>query len=143
MSDLREAVEELAQKPGKQTFILSHRLARDRALEAVRQAQENYIVTISEPKRSLVQNALMWVLLGELSNQVEWHGIKLTPENWKDMCTAALKKQEVVPGIDGGFVVLGTSTRKMSKQEMSELIEFIYAFGAQRGVEFGEPYDQG
>lgn len=127
----------------KQTFILSHRQARERALEAVRAAGDDYVVTVSEPKRSLVQNALMWVLLGELSAQVEWHGIKLTPENWKDMCTAALKKQEVVPGIDGGFVVLGTSTRKMTKAEMSDLIEFIYAFGAQHGVEFGEEIDQG
>lgn len=127
----------------KQTFILSHRQARDRALEAVRNAGDDYVVTVSEPKRSLVQNALMWVLLHELSTQVEWHGVYLTPENWKDMCTAALKKQEVVPGIDGGFVVLGTSTRKMTKQEMSDLIEFIYAFGAQHDVEFGEPYDQG
>lgn len=123
----------------KQTFVLSFRQARERALEAVRNAGDDYIVTISEPKRSLVQNALMWVLLGELSRQVNWHGRYLTPENWKDMCTAALKQQEVVPGIEKGFVVLGTSTRKMTKQEMSDLIEYIYAFGAQHGVEFGEP----
>lgn len=123
----------------KQTFILYGAQQRDKALEAVRAAGDEYVVTVSEPKRSLVQNALMWVLLQELSEQVEWHGQHLTPENWKDMCTAALKKQEVVPGIEGGFVVLGTSTRKMTKPEMSELIEFIYAFGAQHGVVFGTP----
>lgn len=126
----------------KQTFILYHQQARNRALEAIRNAGDDYVVTVSEPKRSLVQNALMWVLLGELSRQVDWHGQKLSPENWKDMCTAALKQQQVVPGIEGGFVVLGTSTRKMTKVEMNELIEFIYAFGAQHGVEFGEQYQQ-
>ena len=104
----------------------------------MRQAGDEYIVTVTEPKRSMVQNALMWVLLGELAEQVSWHGQKLTAENWKDMCTAALKRQQVVPGIDGGFVVLGTSTRKMTKLEMSELIDFIYQFGAEHGVEFGE-----
>ena len=121
-----------------QKFILYNRLCRDRAIEAVRQAGDEYIVRVTEPKRSMVQNALMWVLLGELAEQVTWHGQKLTAENWKDMCTAALKRQQVVPGIDGGFVVLGTSTRKMTKLEMSELIDFIYHFGSENGVEFGE-----
>jgi hypothetical protein len=121
-----------------QNFILYNRQVRDRAIEAVRQAGDEYVVTIREPKRSLVQNALMWCLLNELADQVDWHGQKLTAENWKDVCTAALKKQQVVPGIEGGFVVLGTSTRRMTKVEMSELIDFIYYFGSQHGVEFGE-----
>jgi len=43
-----------------------------------------------------------------------------------------------VPGIDGGFVVLGLSTSKMSKEEMSELLELALAFGAQKGVVFCE-----
>ena len=83
----------------------------------------------------------MWALLGELSEQVEWHGQYLTPENWKDVLTAGLKRQQVVPGIEGGFVVLGTSTRRMTKAEMSELVDFIYAFGAQRGVNFNDFLD--
>lgn len=111
---------------------------RDRVLEAVKNAPEGFVVTITEPRRSTEQNALMWSLLGELSDQLDWHGQKLTPENWKDMCTAALKRQRVVPGIDGGFVVLGTSTRRMTKPEMSELIDFIYAFATEHGVEFGQ-----
>ena len=121
----------------KQTFILRGTIDRNKAIDAVREAGEGYVITISQPRRSLVQNALMWVLLQELADQVVWHGQRLSAENWKDMCTAALKQQEVVPGIEKGFVVLGTSTRRMSKQEMSDLIEFIYAFGAQNGVEFG------
>lgn len=121
----------------KKTFILHSSAHRNKAIDAVREAGDDYVVTISEPRRSLVQNALMWVLLQELADQVEWHGQKLTAENWKDMCTAALKQQEVVPGIEKGFVVLGTSTRRMTKQEMSDLIEFIYAFGAAHGVVFG------
>lgn len=122
----------------KQTFILGNPAARERCFKAVATAGNNYVVTVSEPKRSLQQNALMWALLSDLADQVEWHGLELTAENWKDMCTAAIKRQQVVPGIDGGFVVLGTSTSKMTKVEMNELIEFIYAFGAQHGVKFSE-----
>ena len=37
----------------------------------------------------------------------------------------------VVPGMEGGFVVLGSKTSHMSKRELSDLIELIYAFGAE------------
>jgi hypothetical protein len=122
----------------RRTFHLVHAEARRRAVEAVQQAPEGFAVTVEEPKRNLSQNALMWTLLSDVAEQVEWHGQKLSPENWKDMCSAALKAQRVVPGIDGGFVVLGARTSRMTKSEMSEMIEFIYAFGAQHGVTFDE-----
>ena len=80
----------------------------------------------------------MWARLGELSRQVNWHGQKLTPDEWKDVMTAALKKQRVVPGVDGGFVVLGMRTSQMNRAEMTELLELIAAFGAQQGVKFAE-----
>jgi hypothetical protein len=101
-------------------------------------ALTGYEVRITQPKRNLEQNARMWVLLTALSEQVVWHGQKLTPAEWKDMCTAALKRQKVVPGIDGGFCVLGSSTSSMSRGEMAELQDFIEAFGAQQGVDFHE-----
>ncbi len=80
----------------------------------------------------------MWAMLTELSKQVVWHGQRLTKEEWKDVMTAGLKRQKVVPGIDGGFVVLGSSTSRMGKAELSDLMELIAAFGAERGVEFAE-----
>ncbi len=86
--------------------------------------------------RTLEQNAALWAALGDVAAQVDWHGQKLTPEEWKDVFTAALKRQKVVPGIDGGFVVLGTSTSRMTKAQLSELLDLAHAFGAERGVRF-------
>jgi hypothetical protein len=80
----------------------------------------------------------MWAVLTDLAEQVEWYGQKLSKENWKDVLTAALKKQSVVPALDGGFVVLGTSTSKMTIAEMTELIELAMAFGVEKGVVFSE-----
>jgi hypothetical protein len=94
------------------------------------------VVTLSRPKRNLQQNALMWALLTEVSRQVNWYGQKLSPEDWKNVCSASLTKQDPVPGIDGGVVMVGTSTSKMTKQQFSALIEVIYAFGCQQGVKF-------
>ena len=86
--------------------------------------------------RSLNQNRMMWANLEDIAQQVVWHGVKLTKDEWKDVLTAALKKQKVVPGIEGGFVVIGARTSKMTVPEMTELIELSTAFGTQQGVKF-------
>jgi hypothetical protein len=86
--------------------------------------------------RSLEQNRMMWANLEDISQQVTWYGVKLTKDEWKDVLTAALKKQKVVPGIEGGFVVIGARTSKMTVPEMTELIELSTAFGTQQGVKF-------
>ncbi len=78
----------------------------------------------------------MWANLEDIAQQVVWYGVKLTKDEWKDVLTAALKKQKVVPGIEGGFVVLGARTSKMTVPEMTELIELSTAFGTQQGVKF-------
>ena len=75
-------------------------------------------------------------MLDEIAEQVIWHGQRLTRQEWKDVFTAAMDRQKVVPGIDGGFVVLGSSTSRLTREEMSELMELITAFGAERKVKF-------
>lgn len=109
-----------------------------RSLQAELAAGRRHIVTVKPETRSAAQNSRLWVLLGALAKQVEWHGQKLTAEEWKDACTAAVKRQKVIPGLDGGFVVLGSSTSAMTRAEMCELQDFIEAFGVEHGVDFGE-----
>jgi len=78
----------------------------------------------------------MWANLEDIAQQVIWYGQKLDKQEWKDVLTAGLKKQKIVPGIEGGFVVIGARTSKMSIAEMNELIELTTMFGAQQGVKF-------
>ncbi|MGC0154825.1 recombination protein NinB [Chromobacterium vaccinii] len=94
--------------------------------------------------RNLSQNAAMWAALTDISEQLDWYGNKLTPEEWKDLLTASLRRTKVVPNIDGsGFVILGQRTSDMSIREMGELLELIQAFGAEKGVKFGLGSAQG
>lgn len=120
----------------RKTFILVHPAARSNAIETIRSAPDGCVVEVRKSKRTLAQNARMWAMLTDISDQVIWHGRKMEPEEWKHVFTAALRKQDVVPGIDGGFVVLGLSTSSMTTTEMSDLMEFMAAFGAERGVNF-------
>ena len=122
----------------KRILKLNNSLARQAACRYVNEAPEGYVITIAEPTRSLDANARLWASLAEVSNQVEWYGNKLSSEEWKTVFSAALKKEKVVPGINGGFVVCGQSTSKMSKREFSDMLEIIYAFGADKGVVFSD-----
>lgn len=106
--------------------------------QAARDGRPLRVRVTDQATRTLEQNAALWAALHDIAEQVEWHGQKLSAENWKDMATAALKRQKVVPGIDGGFVVLGESTRTMTKAQLSELLDFLHAFGAERGVRFAD-----
>jgi len=105
-------------------------------LKSALMAGHKMVLEIKPQTRSLEQNARLWAMLDEISKQVDWYGRKLTAEEWKHVFSASLKKQDVVPGIDGGFVVLGMSTSKMTKAEMCDLQTLMEAFGAEKGVRF-------
>jgi len=110
-------------------------------LKSLLMAGHRMTVELKPEKRSSEQNRRLWAMLGDISSQVDWHGRKLTSEEWKHVFSAALKKQDAVPGIDGGFVVLGTSTSKMTKAEMCDLQTLMEAFGADHGVKFSAQGD--
>jgi non-ribosomal peptide synthetase component F len=96
------------------------------------------VVSVSRQRRSTEQNARLWPMLRDVSRQVPWNGQRLTPAEYKDLFTAALKQQKLIPGLDGGLVVLGGHTSRMSKADFSDLIELITSFGAERGVVWSE-----
>lgn len=92
-------------------------------------------------KRSIPQNDRLWAMLTDVATQLPWHGLKLTPNDWKIVFLDALKREvRMVPNLDGnGFVNLGRSSSDLSKEEMGELLSLIEAFGVQHGVEFRDP----
>jgi hypothetical protein len=112
---------------------------REKIARWARHVPAGTTVEFRAPRRSLDQNNLLWSLLGQVSKQVDWYGQKLSSEDWKDVLTASLRRTRVVPGIDAGtFVPLGMRTSQMTKQELGDLLELVYAFGAERGVRFRE-----
>jgi hypothetical protein len=94
--------------------------------------------------RTLDQNARMWAMLADVANQVPWpvngREQRMAPQDWKHVFTAALKReQRIAAGIDGGFVMLGQSTSRMTVAELGDLMELMSAFGAERGVKWSDP----
>jgi hypothetical protein len=118
-------------------LIIRDKADREKALAWCRNAPVGTRLELKAARRSPDQNSLLWQRLTEVAHQVEWYGTKLSSEDWKDIFSASLRKARVVPGIDAGsFVPLGMRTSDMTKQEMSDLLELIGAFGAERSVRF-------
>lgn len=124
----------------KKIIILAHPMARANAVQAVQTAPDGYKVTLQEPSRTLDQNAAQWPILEAFSQQLDWpvngERVKLPPEDWKDILTAAFQKElvRIAQGLDGGMVMLGMRTSKMGKKTFSEYLEFLNATAAMRGV---------
>jgi hypothetical protein len=132
-------------------FILKTANARDRMKAAwdfacsFLQLDQGVRVTVEPIKstRTIEQNDKMWAVLTDIAKQVQWcvdgKMVWLDKEEWKTILTAGLKKhQRVAAGIDGGFVMLGTSTSRMTIGEMSELIELAHEFGSRHDVKWGQ-----
>tara|TARA_B100000780_G_scaffold152783_1_gene106790 strand:+ start:228 stop:656 length:429 start_codon:yes stop_codon:yes gene_type:complete len=96
-------------------------------------------VVLRRKARSLSQNKKLWPMLADIEKQVDWYGDSLNSEDWKVMFMSSLTRQRAVPGIDGGFVGLSGRSSRLNKEEFSQLIELIYAFGSERSVAWSEP----
>lgn len=97
-----------------------------------------------EEARNGEQNDKMWAMLTDISRQVEWpvNGQMqlMGKEDWKDVLSAGLAQgQRVAQGVEGGFVMLGSHTSRMSKKRMAQLIELIQFFGDSKGVRWSAP----
>lgn len=126
----------------KKTYLIRDNRIRQNCIEAIQNLPANtdrpLQIIIQEDTRSLAQNRMLWACLRDVSQQVVWHGKKLDSDSWKNIFSASLKGQQTVPGINGGFVVLGQSTSKMRVSEMRDLIELIHAFGTEHNVRFSD-----
>jgi len=120
-------------------------LANAQRFLAALSASKSWRVEVCEhhETRSNNQNRKMWAMLNDIARQLMWpiNGVQthITPEDWKDLITAGLAKhQRIAQGIEGGVVMLGGRTSKMTKAELAELIEYIYWFGADRQITWDE-----
>lgn len=122
------------------TLILRGGKDRAQAIDWIGKAPPGTIVEFRASKRTLAQNSLMWSLLTQVSVNRQHAGRKHTPDEWKAIFMQAMgKEMDFVPTLDGnGFFPLGHRSSKLTKQEMTDLIEFILAWGAEQGVNFRE-----
>jgi len=123
-----------------QTIILAGDRQRGMARRLVDLAPQGAIVNIREANRTSDQNALMWALLSDIS-RAKPEGRALTPDVWKSLFLHSLDHaQRFEMALDGnGMVPVGFRSSRLTKAQMSDLIEMIREYGARHGVQFSEP----
>ena len=99
-------------------------------------------VVITGAERNAEQNKKLHAMLADISRQVEHAGMKWDVTVWKRLCTAAWLRErgasiQMIPAIDGnGVDVLYEPTSKLSMKKCAELIEWVYAYGAECDVKW-------
>lgn len=132
-----------------QRFYLITDRVKAKAIEAVRSADSGCVVTVSEPKRSVDQNAKFHAICSDLAkSDLKWAGKRRTLEEWKVLLVSAHSVAtntpgEIIPGIEGEFVAIRESTARMGVRRAASLIEYALAFCADKGVELTETEKQG
>ena len=123
----------------KQTFILVTDRVRDNALSAVRDAPAGWRVKVEPPLRSGDQNSKMWAMLNDVA-RAKPEGRNWSPETWKAAFMHFLGHQVMfAEGLDGtGPFPLGFRSSQLSVRQMVDLIDCIYRYGDEHGVEWRE-----
>jgi hypothetical protein len=101
-------------------------------------------VVFHGPTRSIDQNSALWAALGDIARQRDYHGLKLSPDDWRLLFLDAVDREtRMVPNLDGtGFVGLGRSTSALSKEEFSGLLSIVYEWGNRNGIEWSDKPDE-
>lgn len=105
--------------------------------KAVREGK-GMVMEIRDAKRSDAQNAALWSLLGQIQKQRPTHnGVQMNTETWKCLFLHALgHEMAFVPTLDGtSMLPLGLRSSKLTKQEFSDLLEFILSWCAREEIE--------
>lgn len=116
-------------------------------MRAVADAPAGFVVEIKPKTRSLEQNAAQWPILDAFSKQLLWpvngEMARLSPQEFKDIMTAAFRQEKVrvAEGLNGGVVMLGDRTKLFSVSEFSEWLEFLHATAVDRGVKLNHVFE--
>jgi hypothetical protein len=122
---------------------LSNPLDRDRAVRWVKSAPIGTRVEFKAARRSIPQNDRMWAMLTDIASQKEHCGRRYTTDQWKVLFLHACGREvQFIPSLDGAtFIPWGQSSSDLSKEEMTALIDFLHAWGAENGVVFHDPQE--
>jgi hypothetical protein len=123
---------------GRALLTIHGNADRERARNWATKAPTGTRIEFKAAKRTLPQNDRMWAMLTDVATQKEHAGRKYTPDQWKILFIHACGREvQFIPSLDNAtFIPWGQSSSDLSKEEMTQLIEFIFAWGAEHGVVF-------
>lgn len=127
----------------RKLFILAHEEARRRASQFAMSAPDGWYVEFKPVTRTIAQNAKMHSMFSDIARQELYIGRHLNSYQWKNLfisghAIATGLGVDMVPGIEAEFVNIRESSATMSVARMSSVIEYTYAWAADKKVKFKE-----
>jgi hypothetical protein len=118
--------------------------AWDAAKEGL-QAGKRLVLTLTEESKTREQEEKYHAMIGEIAKQAQHLGAKWSAKDWKRLLVNKFCKDyklaggRIIPNLDGdGIVQLDHQTRKFTKEQGSQFIEWLHAWGAENGVTFSD-----
>lgn len=109
------------------------------------QAGKQLTLEIKQVNKSRDQEEKYHAMIGEIAKQAQHLGAKWDAESWKRLLVDQfcrendIKTGVVIPNLSGdGIVQLGFQTRKFTKEQASEFVEWLNAWGAEHGITYSQ-----
>jgi len=111
-------------------------------VKAALAAGRKLTLEVKDASKSREQEKLYHELIGQIAKQAQHLGAKWDAKDWKRLLVQEFCKDKglpagrVIPNLSGdGICQLGQQTRKFSKEQASEFVEFLMAWASQHGIE--------
>jgi len=105
-------------------------------------AGRNLTLEVKDASKSRDQEEKYHAIINDIAKQAQHMGAKWSTEDWKRLLVDKFMRENchsdstVIPNLDStGIVQLGFQTRKFTKEQASEFVEFLLAWCASNGVE--------
>ena len=91
--------------------------------------------------KSREQEEKYHAMINDIAKQAQHLGAKWSSEDWKRLLVDQYLREvdvvqsKIIPNLDGtGIVQLGFQTRKFTKEQASEFVEWLYSWSANNGI---------
>jgi hypothetical protein len=118
----------------------SIRLHWDKIAQALN-AGKHLTMEIKLASKSREQEEKYHAMINDIAKQAQHLGAKWSSEDWKRLLVDQFLREteniqgKIVPNLDGsGIVQLGLQTRKFTKDQASEFVEWLYSWAANNGI---------
>ena len=97
-------------------------------------------IEVKDASKSREQEEKYHAIIGDIAKQAQHMGAKWDAETWKRLlvdkyCREIGINSQIMANLDSdGLVQLGFQTRKFTKEQASEFVEFLQAWAANNGV---------
>ena len=108
-------------------------------------AGKELVLDVKAADKTREQELKYHAMIDEIAKQAKHMGASWDAESWKRLLVdlfckySGLQTGVVMPNLSGdGIVQLGYQTRKFTKEQASDFVEFLYAWGAEHGIVYSK-----